>query len=736
MFGTLALMTGRGRLLTLLGLAAILVGLASLPGGELNAAPSLSGALIRADQVASNVKLEVWTSPEAGIPGDQIILNLILSIIGPVSSTPEVVVEIPGTLEVDIRNLPAGSSYIVQERRLVWQPMLDSSAETLPVAIPLKIASVNLNSPEQNIAVFLRDGQVEIKHIATFWAGLPPQASIILSPPQAAVGQVLQLVGEVSGPGPIIQKWDLGDGRSVSVNDPEVVYSTPGIYEITLQASNPLSSTVTKAILTVTANPIASFSTGRGAVMAGEAIAFLNQSGGQEPLQYLWEFGDGSISTEKNPIHSFSEAGTYQVHLTISNDLGQSDSFRQVAVGSPPVADIVADPSPTAGRRFELQAFHDGSITDVRWDMGDGHYYEGVSINHVYWSAGDYLVVATFSNDFGDSVVQKWVTVGPGSLYLFLPTIILSGDAVPAPEPAETEQLIDGQFKPEESEEAAKLAELVVPEDISPAEKLYAYINEARRINNLPPLEMLYELNVAAQTHTDDMAALGYTGHQGSDGSSPALRIQRAAYIGGYAGEATAWGMQNAIEPVQFWLTSPNHRVILLNPSARQVGVGYSQNYNAPSVWYWTAEFASPDLPRIVVEDPLEVDDNSGVPAVTPVGQQPVQSQAIQLLGPPQNSDFTLTAETELIFTWNWANPLSPNQRFAIYLNSQGRIYQIGVVRDGQSGTQYQYKVQASNIAVVQGDHHWLIRLEDSELGEVLAESDYWPISFRQADSE
>ncbi len=734
MFGKLTPMTGRGRFLTLLGLAAILVGLASLPGGDLNAAPSQSGAFVRSAQLASNVKLEVWTSPEAGIPGDQIILNLHLSVTGPIDSAPEVVVQIPGTTELDLGDLPAGSSYMIHERRLVWRPMLDSSMDSLLVAIPLKIASVNLNTPEQTIDIYLRDGQAEIKHVTTFWAGLPPQVSIILNPRQAAVGQVLQLVGEVSGPGPILQNWELGDGRSISVNDPEVVYSAPGTYEVTLQATNPLATSTAKAILTVSANPIASFSTGRNAFTTGEAIAFLNHSGGQEPLQYLWEFGDGSTSTEKNPTHAYSAAGIYQVHLTINSELGQSDTYRPISVGSAPVADIVTDPALTAGRRFEIQAYHDGSTTGVRWDMGDGHYYEGEQINHVYWSAGDYLITATFSNDFGHSVIQRWVTVGPGSLYLYLPSVISNGVAGLFPEVAESSPGIDEQTQPQVSEDVTELSELVIPEDMAPAEMLFAYLNEARRLNNLPPLEMVYELNVASQTHTDDMAALGYTGHQGSDGSSPALRIQRAAYTGGYAGEATAWGMQNAIEPVQFWLTSPDHRAIILNPSARQVGVGYSQNYNAPSVWYWTAEFASPNLPRIVVEDPLAIEDIPEDQASVGPAQQVVQPKSIRPLGPPQNSEFSLTPASELIFTWTWPDPLGPDQRFTIYLNSQGRIYQIGVVRENQSGTQYQYKVQASNIAVIPGDHHWLVRLEENNLGEVLAESDSWPISFHQAE--
>jgi hypothetical protein len=133
-----------------------------------------------------------------------------------------------------------------------------------------------------------------------------------------------------------------------------------------------------------------------------------------------------------------------------------------------------------------------------------------------------------------------------------------------------------------------------------------------------------------------------------------------------------------------------------------------------------------------VVEDPLAVE----VPSVTSdTGTElipvPQTEAVIQLLGPPQDSEFALSAENNLIFTWTWPEPLDQNQRFTVYLNSQGRIYQIGVVRESQSGNQYQYKVQASNIPVAPGDHQWIVRLEDDSLGELIAESVSWPIVFK-----
>jgi PKD repeat protein len=51
-------------------------------------------------------------------------------------------------------------------------------------------------------------------------------------------------------------------------------------------------------------------------------VAFANDSTGQAPLSYGWDFGDGMTDTITNPVHIYPGFGTYTATLTVDNVLG------------------------------------------------------------------------------------------------------------------------------------------------------------------------------------------------------------------------------------------------------------------------------------------------------------------------------------------------------------------------------------------------------------------------------
>jgi PKD repeat protein len=66
------------------------------------------------------------------------------------------------------------------------------------------------------------------------------------------------------------------------------------------------------------------------------AVAFRDIST-NTPTSRSWDFGDGTISTEKNPVHMYTSSGTYDVSLTATNSAGSSTTTRSelITVDSP-----------------------------------------------------------------------------------------------------------------------------------------------------------------------------------------------------------------------------------------------------------------------------------------------------------------------------------------------------------------------------------------------------------------
>lgn len=79
--------------------------------------------------------------------------------------------------------------------------------------------------------------------------------------------------------------------------------------------------------------------------IVGEDIQFNGSAiGGIPPYTYLWDFGDGNISTEKNPIHRYSTEGTFYTLLTVSDqihDTAHNYTMTSVVKVQPPTAVIL-----------------------------------------------------------------------------------------------------------------------------------------------------------------------------------------------------------------------------------------------------------------------------------------------------------------------------------------------------------------------------------------------------------
>ena len=80
----------------------------------------------------------------------------------------------------------------------------------------------------------------------------------------------------------------------------------------------------------------------------------------------------------------------------------------------------------------------------------------------------------------------------------------------------------------------------------TPGEQIVSLLSTTRAREKLPQLLVDTRLARAAQAHAEDMASLGYSGHEGSDGSLPAARADRVSYPWTFVAENTSAGQSTA----------------------------------------------------------------------------------------------------------------------------------------------------------------------------------------------
>lgn len=697
----LAKLTRRNWVAAFCGLAIILAGCSS-------AAPSLVPSPSPSAAYPPGY-FDAHVSPAASQVGDSVTLQVEIAPIDPKAEL-FVTINLPDGVEPLLERLPNTAVYQPATQKISWRPAPQPNRSLLTQQFDLAVVSSFTFVPQQMITVDLNHVGDNASIPVPFWVGQPPHGAFELAQADAAVGQALPLLVNIEGSQPIDLSWDLGDGRILNSDNPTISYAQAGSYEILLTASNPLGSVELAQTVTISPEPAAFFRINDTAPQVGQLLAFTHIGGGEPPLTYHWDFGDGAFSNQPHPTHNYLVAGTYEMVLTVQNAYGRSQKRIPITVGQAPVADMTVAESGNVGTLFAGEATFDESVTKIVWQMGDGQTYEGERITHRYEQPGTYFVTMIATNPYGNSSKSALVHIGGGDA----PIVAAAPPTVPPLEPPLSGVAGGSDFAPAvddaaDGESIVSLEPNPAIDALPPADQLLWYINEARRQAGVGAVAWDTVLSEAAKIHADDMGSNKYTGHTGSDGSQPHERLARVGYDGGgYAGETTAWGFNNGREVVTFWLESPPHRVILLNPLADQVGLAQSTHFDAPSVWYWTAEFASS---YGSIEDQMI---EAGLRWITP--------QSLMQF------EFGETA----VFSWDWSLPLKSRETFVVYIKRGNRAAPLAELSDSVLPGSFSYSITlpVTELADKSGHFDLFVALENGR-GEIITTSETYVVTIR-----
>jgi PKD repeat protein len=298
----------------------------------------------------------------------------------------------------------------------------------------------------------------------TVATGAAPTASFVFSPTSAGPNQTIFFNASSStasnGRKLVDYAWDFGNGTSRQGVTATTSYAAAGSYNVTLVVTDDAGRTASRSqTVSVTStgvtSPTANFVFSPTLPSAGQTVLF-NASGstagtGRTLVSYAWDFGNGQTGSGVTPSTSYATAGTYNVTLTVRDDLGQTAVKSQTLTVSastttpvPTAAFVFSPAAPTIGSLILFDASTSTaatghSISSYAWTFGDGSTGTGRTYMKTtgYSTAGTYSVTLTVTDDLGQTASRSQsVTVtastakDPTAAFVYSPDQPAVGDPI------------------------------------------------------------------------------------------------------------------------------------------------------------------------------------------------------------------------------------------------------------------------------------------------------------------
>ncbi|HVL48273.1 MAG TPA: PKD domain-containing protein [Candidatus Thermoplasmatota archaeon] len=167
-----------------------------------------------------------------------------------------------------------------------------------------------------------------------------PRASFGRDPAIVYENETVRFVDtSVDDDGAIVRwSWSFGDGATSDVASPEHVFAKRGLYpvKLTVWDDDGASASATASVRVrslVNEPPLADFAWGCFADAPAD-LCFFDRSTDVDGavVEWRWDFGDGNVSSARNPRHVFAASGQHNVCLTATDDGGANDTRCRIAL--------------------------------------------------------------------------------------------------------------------------------------------------------------------------------------------------------------------------------------------------------------------------------------------------------------------------------------------------------------------------------------------------------------------
>ena len=252
----------------------------------------------------------------------------------------------------------------------------------------------------------------------------PPIADFTATPTTVYAGETVSFT-DLSTNNPTSWNWSFSGGTPTSstTQNPQVVYNSPGTYNVSLTVSNAFGTNTKTKIKYITVLdlpvPVADFTATPTTVYAGETVSFTDMST-NNPTSWNWSFSGGTptSSTTQNPQIVYNSPGTYNVSLTVSNAFGTDTKTKTdyIHVSTPSIVNFTADQ--TIINQGEVVHFSDLSTGNPYfwlWEFQGGtpaiNYQQNPTI--IFKTPGTFTVKLTVSYANGQASLTRedYITV-------------------------------------------------------------------------------------------------------------------------------------------------------------------------------------------------------------------------------------------------------------------------------------------------------------------------------------
>ena len=225
--------------------------------------------------------------------------------------------------------------------------------------------------------------------------------------------------------------WNYGDGitETYSAAPFQHIYTTRGTYPVRLTVTDEFgcADSITKNNAVIISKPVADFYSPDTLSCTNKPISFVNTSVGNT-MTWDWHFGDGTTSSQLNPLHTYAATGLYSVQLNVRDQYGCTDTIVKndyINISLPVAAFLMSDSvssCPPLKVSFTSQAQNTNS---VRWDFGDGNTSILTNPEHNYTLAGIFYAKQFVTGPGGctDTLTKRIEVKGPSGTFSYSPLV-------------------------------------------------------------------------------------------------------------------------------------------------------------------------------------------------------------------------------------------------------------------------------------------------------------------------